>query len=116
MLGLKLCKLERPPFGGDSPRVTSSAADEGSMQLKLDELTALCTSLQRQHLEMVAKFEAQELEIHRLKDRVKQGKEKMIESKTPKKKNIQELVDIQMARQLEEEMEREDQRMNEQIA
>nr|GFD33270.1 hypothetical protein [Tanacetum cinerariifolium] len=46
----------------------------------------------------------------------KQGKEKMIESKTPKKKNIQELVDIQMARQLEEEMEREDQRMNEQIA
>nr|GFA30940.1 hypothetical protein [Tanacetum cinerariifolium] len=54
-----------------APRVTSPAADEGSMQLKLDELTGLCTSLQRQHLEMVAKFEAQELEINRLKARVK---------------------------------------------
>nr|GEV73571.1 ribonuclease H-like domain-containing protein [Tanacetum cinerariifolium] len=33
-------------------RVTSLAADEGSMQHKLDELTALCTSLQRQQSEM----------------------------------------------------------------
>nr|GFB31044.1 hypothetical protein [Tanacetum cinerariifolium] len=39
-----------------------------------------------------------------------------IESETPKKKKIQEQMDIQMARQLEEEMEREAQRMNEQIA
>nr|GEV78325.1 hypothetical protein [Tanacetum cinerariifolium] len=54
-----------------APRVTSPAADEGSMQLKIDELMCLCTSLQRQHLEMVAKFEAQELEINRLKARVK---------------------------------------------
>nr|GFB45572.1 hypothetical protein [Tanacetum cinerariifolium] len=38
------------------------------------------------------------------------------ESETPKKKKIQEQLDIQMARQLEEEMEREAQRMNEQIA
>nr|GEY45506.1 hypothetical protein [Tanacetum cinerariifolium] len=35
-----------------TPRVTSLAADEGSMQQKLDELTALCTSLQRQQSEM----------------------------------------------------------------
>nr|GEV72156.1 hypothetical protein [Tanacetum cinerariifolium] len=202
-----------------APRVTSPTADEGSMQLKLDELTALCTSLQRQHLEMVAKFEEQELEIHRLKARVKlledreglvaeqsrddapkgrnldereaaaervsddtedmatvltsmdattvlasgvakvptgsgsiptagppaaevptgsdvvptaglifstatmvtlytrrKGKETMVESETLKKKKFQEQLDIQMARQLEEEMEREDQRMSEQIA
>nr|GFB08925.1 hypothetical protein [Tanacetum cinerariifolium] len=46
----------------------------------------------------------------------RKGKEKMIESETLKKKKIQEQMDIQMARQLEEEMEREDQRMNEQIA
>nr|GEX75604.1 putative ribonuclease H-like domain-containing protein [Tanacetum cinerariifolium] len=52
-------------------RVTSPATDEGSMQLKLDELTGLCTSLQRKHSEMVAKFEVQELEINRLKARVK---------------------------------------------
>nr|GEX00526.1 hypothetical protein [Tanacetum cinerariifolium] len=54
-----------------APRVTSPAADEGRMQLILDELTALCTSLQRQHSEMVAKFKAQELKIHRLKAIVK---------------------------------------------
>nr|GEX53808.1 ribonuclease H-like domain, reverse transcriptase, RNA-dependent DNA polymerase [Tanacetum cinerariifolium] len=38
---------------------------------KLDELTALCTSLQRQHSEMVSRFEAQELEINSLKARIK---------------------------------------------
>nr|GEW26569.1 ribonuclease H-like domain-containing protein [Tanacetum cinerariifolium] len=46
----------------------------------------------------------------------RKGKEKMIESETPKKKKIQEQMDIQMARQLEEEMEKEAQGMNEQIA
>nr|GEV44139.1 hypothetical protein [Tanacetum cinerariifolium] len=203
-----------------APRVTCLAADEGSMQQKLDELTAFCTSLQRQHSEMVAKFEAQELKINSLKARIqvlededrrvveqsgddapikgrrldvgeeaaervsddteematvltsmdaatvlssgvaevptgsgsiptagpptagvptgsdvvptaglifstanvvtpytrRKGKEKMIESETSKKKKIQEQMDIQMARQLEEEMEREAQMMNEQIA
>nr|GEV35633.1 hypothetical protein [Tanacetum cinerariifolium] len=53
-----------------APRVTCLAADEGSMQQKLDELTAFCTSLQRQHSEMVAKFEAQELKINSLKARI----------------------------------------------
>nr|GEV60583.1 hypothetical protein [Tanacetum cinerariifolium] len=43
------------------------------------------------------------------------GKEKMVESKTPKKRKLQEQMDVQMARQLEEEMERDAQRMNEQI-
>nr|GEY72674.1 hypothetical protein [Tanacetum cinerariifolium] len=203
-----------------APRVTSPAADEGSMQQILDELTALCTSLQRQHSEMVAKFEAYELEINSLKARIqvledkdrrgadrsrddapikgrrldvgeeatervsndtkemttvltsmdaatvlsggvarvptgsgsiptvgppaaevptvsdvvptaglifatatvvtpytrRKGKEKMIESETPNKKKIQEQMDIQIARQLEEEMEKEAQRMNEQIS
>nr|GEX93380.1 reverse transcriptase domain-containing protein [Tanacetum cinerariifolium] len=202
------------------PRVTSHAADEGNMQLKLDELTSFCTSLQRKHSEMVAKFEAQEMEINRLKARVKlledregvaversrddapikgrnldegeavaervsdetkematvltsmetatilasgaaevptgsgsiptagspaaevptgsdvvptaslifatatvvtpytrrKGKEIMVESETPKKKKIQEQIDIQMARQLEEKIERDAQRINEQIA
>nr|GEZ07816.1 hypothetical protein [Tanacetum cinerariifolium] len=54
-----------------APRVTSLAADEGSMHQKLDELTALCTSLQRQHSEMVSRFEAQELEINSLKAKIK---------------------------------------------
>nr|GEY95016.1 hypothetical protein [Tanacetum cinerariifolium] len=46
----------------------------------------------------------------------RKGKETMVESKTLKKKKIQEQMNIQMARQLEEEMERDAQRMNEQIA
>nr|GEV50113.1 copia protein [Tanacetum cinerariifolium] len=36
----------------------------------------------------------------------RKGKETMVESETPKKKKIQEQMDIQMARQLKEEMER----------
>nr|GEY51890.1 ribonuclease H-like domain-containing protein [Tanacetum cinerariifolium] len=55
----------------EAPSVTSPAANEGSMQLKLDELTGSCTSLQRQHSEMVAKFKAHELEINKLKAIVK---------------------------------------------
>nr|GEU77224.1 retrovirus-related Pol polyprotein from transposon TNT 1-94 [Tanacetum cinerariifolium] len=54
-----------------TPRVTSLAADEGSMQHQIQELTALCTSLQRQHKEMMSKIKAQELEITNLKDMVK---------------------------------------------
>nr|GEZ50794.1 hypothetical protein [Tanacetum cinerariifolium] len=198
-----------------APRVTFPATAEGSMQQTLNELTAFCTSLQRKHSELISKFEAQELEINRLKARVKlledregvaaersgddalikgrdldeeeaaterasddtkematvltsmdaatvlasrvaevptgsgsiptarppadevptdsdvvptagpifatatvvtpytrrKSKETMVESKTPKKKKIQEQMDIQMARQLEEEMERDAQRM-----
>nr|GFB04609.1 integrase, catalytic region, zinc finger, CCHC-type, peptidase aspartic, catalytic [Tanacetum cinerariifolium] len=192
------------------PRVTSPAAEEGSMQQTLNELMAFCTSLQRQHLELLAKFQAQEVEISRLKDRVKcledkegvigdksgddapikgrrsnereaaaekistdseeiarvlssmdattvlagetnvptgsgsiptagppativstssevgltaspivrrrKGKEILVESDTPKKKKLQEQIDAQMARELEEQQEREYLRMNEQIA
>nr|GEX51660.1 hypothetical protein [Tanacetum cinerariifolium] len=170
-------------------RVPSFAADEGSLQLRIQELTDLYTSLQRQQSDLVSKFEAQEgrrldegeeeaekgsndteeminvltsidattvlssevaevptgsgsiptaglpaAEVPTSSDVVpttglifataivvtpytrRKGKEKMIESKTLKKKKIQEQMDIQMARQLKEEMEREAQRMNEQIA
>nr|GEZ49184.1 hypothetical protein [Tanacetum cinerariifolium] len=44
------------------------------------------------------------------------GKEKMVESNTPKKKKLQEQIDVQVAREMEEEMARDAQRMNEQIA
>nr|GEZ39160.1 hypothetical protein [Tanacetum cinerariifolium] len=168
-----------------TPRVTSLAADEGSMQQQLNELTDLYTRLQRQQDEMALKITAQDLEISQLKARVKlledkegggiaqseevsvaevptgsgsihtasppgtgvptggvptgsgsvpttslifttatvatpytkrKGKEKMVESETPKKRKLQKQMDVQMARQLEEEMERDAQRMNEQIA
>nr|GEZ04855.1 hypothetical protein [Tanacetum cinerariifolium] len=54
-----------------APRVTSPAAVKGSMQHIIDELMALCTSLQRQYSEMIAKIEAQEVEINKLKAKVK---------------------------------------------
>nr|GFB52037.1 ribonuclease H-like domain, reverse transcriptase, RNA-dependent DNA polymerase [Tanacetum cinerariifolium] len=55
-----------------APRFTSPAAEKGNMQQTLNELTAFCTSLQRQNLELLAKFQAQqEVEINRLKERVK---------------------------------------------
>nr|GFB13857.1 hypothetical protein [Tanacetum cinerariifolium] len=59
-----------------APRVTSPAAEEGSMQQTLNELTAFCTSHQRQHLELLTKFQAQEVEINRFKERVKILKDK----------------------------------------
>nr|GEZ66052.1 hypothetical protein [Tanacetum cinerariifolium] len=43
-----------------APWVTSPVADEGSMQQTILELMALCTSLQRQLLELTAKFQARE--------------------------------------------------------
>nr|GFB31106.1 hypothetical protein [Tanacetum cinerariifolium] len=46
----------------------------------------------------------------------RKGKEVMVESDTPKKKKLQEQIDAQVARELEEHQEREDMRMNEQIA
>nr|GEX74725.1 hypothetical protein [Tanacetum cinerariifolium] len=54
-----------------APRVSSPATDEGSMQQMIYKLTALCTSLQRKYFELLAKFQAQEVEINRLKERVK---------------------------------------------
>nr|GEZ62062.1 hypothetical protein [Tanacetum cinerariifolium] len=46
----------------------------------------------------------------------RKGNEIMAESDTPKKKKLQEQIDAQVARELEEQQEREDMRMNEQIA
>nr|GFB40212.1 hypothetical protein [Tanacetum cinerariifolium] len=191
------------------------------MQHTISELTALYTSLQRQHSELLAKFQAQEVEILRLKERVqvledregvaakqsgddapikgrsinegeaaaerisndsediarvltsmdaatvlaggidiptgsgsipttgppatvistgsevgptaslivgpaaspivtsysrRKGKEVMVKSDTPKKQRLQEQIDAQVARELEEQQEKEDMRMNEQIA
>nr|GEU75431.1 hypothetical protein [Tanacetum cinerariifolium] len=204
-----------------TPRVTSLAADEGSMQQLLNELMNLCTHLQRQQIEMASKITAQDLEIASLKARIKlledkdggvaepsgedatikgrslktgeeatiekstergsndteelvnvlcsldaasiltsgvqvvsvpsatevttisvptgsglvptaslifttasvvtpysrhKGKEKIVETYTPKKKKLQEQIDVQVAREMEEQIAREDQRMNEQIA
>nr|GEV38258.1 hypothetical protein [Tanacetum cinerariifolium] len=155
-----------------APRVTFLAADEGSMQLKLDEMMGLCASLNLDEGEVAAERvsdDKEEMETVLTSMDVatvlasgvvkvptssgsiltagppatevpigsdvvptagpifatatvvtpyirRKGKETMVESKTPKKKKIQEQMDIQMARQLEEDMERDAQRMNEQIA
>nr|GEW89778.1 hypothetical protein [Tanacetum cinerariifolium] len=54
-----------------TPRVTSPGAVEGSMQQTINELTALCTSMQRQHSELLVQFQAQKVEINKLNARVK---------------------------------------------
>nr|GEY70092.1 hypothetical protein [Tanacetum cinerariifolium] len=46
----------------------------------------------------------------------RKGKEVMVEFETPKKKKVQEQIDAQVARELEEQLEKEDQRRAEQIA
>nr|GEY07713.1 hypothetical protein [Tanacetum cinerariifolium] len=58
------------------PRVTSLDADKGSMQHNLNELTDLCTRLQRQQTEMAFKITTQDLEITSLKARIKLLEEK----------------------------------------
>nr|GFC39991.1 hypothetical protein [Tanacetum cinerariifolium] len=45
----------------------------------------------------------------------RKGKEVMVESDTPKKKKLQEQIDAQVAKELEEQQEKEDMRMNEHI-
>nr|GFB22162.1 hypothetical protein [Tanacetum cinerariifolium] len=45
----------------------------------------------------------------------RKGKEVMVESDTPKKKKLQEQIDAQVARELEEQQEKKSMRMNEQI-
>nr|GFA06209.1 hypothetical protein [Tanacetum cinerariifolium] len=191
--------IKTSTFPHDSPpRVTSLAADEGSLQHKLNELMDLCTRLQRiemeemmTHLEKMPQLRGEgwrweEASIERgtkkgsddtkemvnvltsldetsvLSSRVqvsvpsaaefatvsvhpatisvptgsdvvptaslifttatvttpysrRKGKEKMVESEMPKKKKLQEQIHVQMARQLEEEIEIDAQRMNEQI-
>nr|GEU89355.1 hypothetical protein [Tanacetum cinerariifolium] len=48
--------------------------------------------------------------------RRRKGQEVMVKSETPKKQKFQEQIDAQVARELEEQLEREDKRMSEQIA
>nr|GEX09937.1 uridine-cytidine kinase C-like [Tanacetum cinerariifolium] len=57
------------PTIADEPASPVRDVNKG-MQQTISELMALCTSLQRQHSELLAKFQAQEVEILRLKDRV----------------------------------------------
>nr|GEW80256.1 hypothetical protein [Tanacetum cinerariifolium] len=67
---VNIAKTSTLPYESTS-RVTSLAADEGSLQLRFQELTDFCTILQRKQSELVSKFASQALEIKELKARVK---------------------------------------------
>nr|GEZ01352.1 hypothetical protein [Tanacetum cinerariifolium] len=142
-----------------APRVTSPAADEGNMQHNISELTALCTSLQRddalikgrsinEREAAAERISNDSEEIARVLTSIdaatvlagginvptgsgfiptagppatvistgsevgptaspivtrKKGKEAMVESDTPKKKKLQEQIDAQVTRELEEQ-------------
>nr|GEU37027.1 hypothetical protein [Tanacetum cinerariifolium] len=64
-------------------RVLSLDADEGSMQQRIHELMKLCTSLQRKQSQMATKIKDQDLEISRLKARVKSLEDKERRSAEP---------------------------------
>nr|GEW15361.1 hypothetical protein [Tanacetum cinerariifolium] len=70
-----------------APRVTFPAADEGSMQQRIYELTELYTSLQRQQSQMAAKIKDQDHEISELKVRVKFLEDKESRSVEPTKED-----------------------------
>nr|GEY88137.1 hypothetical protein [Tanacetum cinerariifolium] len=91
-----------------TPRVTSLAADEGSMQQQLQELTDLCTRLQRQQFEMASKIIAQDLEIFNLKARIKLledkdggGAEQSREDATIKGKSLETGVETSVEKRTE---------------
>nr|GFB69498.1 hypothetical protein [Tanacetum cinerariifolium] len=72
-----------------APRVTSPAAKEGSMQQTINELMDFCTSLQRQHLELLAKFQAQEKMLKALLSK----KDKLLElANTPLNENYTTVI------------------------
>nr|GEX34872.1 hypothetical protein [Tanacetum cinerariifolium] len=79
-----------------SPRVTSLDADEGSMQHRIHELMELCTILQRQQSHIVAKIEAQDLEISELKARVKSLEDKSRRNKSTElgRNDTEEMVNV----------------------
>nr|GEY50271.1 hypothetical protein [Tanacetum cinerariifolium] len=65
-----IAKSSNLPYDS-ATRVTSPTAVEGNMQQTINELTDFCTRLQRQHSELLARFQAQEVETNKLKERVK---------------------------------------------
>nr|GFA44920.1 hypothetical protein [Tanacetum cinerariifolium] len=85
-------RVTSPAADEGTPRVTSHAADDGSIEVG-PTASPVVTSYSR-----------------------RKGKKVMVESDTPKKQRLQEQIDAQVARELEEQQEREDMRMNEQIA
>nr|GEV26136.1 ribonuclease H-like domain-containing protein [Tanacetum cinerariifolium] len=116
-----------------TPRVTSLDADEGTQDLEISSLKARIKLLEdkdRGSAELSgddapikgrSKEIGEEAGVEKITKRGKistkdKGKEKMVESDMPKKKKLQEHIDVQVAREMEEEMAREYQRMNEQIA
>nr|GEZ59350.1 hypothetical protein [Tanacetum cinerariifolium] len=129
--GATIAKSSTLPYD-TAPRVTSPAVVEGSIQQTINELMALCTSLQRQHSKLLVQFQAQKVEINKLNSRVKilkdnQGvigarsaEDALIKGRRideeEEKQRLQEQIDAQVARELEEQQEREDKRMTEQIA
>nr|GEW73512.1 putative ribonuclease H-like domain-containing protein [Tanacetum cinerariifolium] len=65
-----IAKFSTLPYDS-ATRVTSPAAVKGSMQQTINELTEFHTRPQRQHSELLVRFQAQEVEINKLKERVK---------------------------------------------
>nr|GEU82193.1 hypothetical protein [Tanacetum cinerariifolium] len=114
-----------------TPRVTSHAADEGTQDLEISNLKARIKLLEDKDKGTAELFgddalikgrsletgeEAVEFKLVVTPYSRHKGKDKMVESDTPKKKKLQEQIDVHVAKEMKEQMAREDQRWNEQIA
>nr|GEX52985.1 hypothetical protein [Tanacetum cinerariifolium] len=79
-----------------SPRVPCLDADVGTMQQRLHELMELCTSLQRKQSQMANKIKDQDIEISRLKAKVKSLEDKEIRHKSTDKgsNDTEEMVNV----------------------
>nr|GFC42080.1 hypothetical protein [Tanacetum cinerariifolium] len=120
-----------------APRVTSPAADEGKVEiLKLKERVQVledreCVAAKESKDDAPIKGRSiNEGEVGPTASIIvvptsslivtsysrRKGKEVMVKSDTPKKQRLQEQINAQVARELEEQQEKEDIRMNEQIA
>nr|GFA90352.1 hypothetical protein [Tanacetum cinerariifolium] len=110
-----------------APRVTSSVADEGTMVLtSMDAATILVGGIDVPTgsgsiptVGLPATIISTGSEVGPTASPIvtrRKGKEVMVKSDTPKKKKLQEQIDAHVARELKEQQEKENMRMNEQIA
>nr|GEY31488.1 hypothetical protein [Tanacetum cinerariifolium] len=113
-----IAKTSTLPYDS-APRVTTFAADEDSMKLKLDELTATILASGVAEVPIgsgsISTAGPPAAEVPTGIDELPTAG-LIFATAIVKKKKIQEQIDIQMARQLKEKIERDAQRMNEQIA
>nr|GEZ48471.1 hypothetical protein [Tanacetum cinerariifolium] len=95
-------------------RVSDDTEEMATVLISMDAATVLAIPTRSEEVPIASPVFATATVVTPVTRR--KGKEVMVESETPKKQKVQEQIDAQVARELEEQLEREDQRRAEQIA